>query len=154
MTEPMTIRLRSFSIILLFLVLGVQIGHSHHSFSGVYDGTRVMTVAGVVTQFRFVNPHALLLMDVTDESGKVSKWVVEFAGRLNLSEIGWTADSIKAKERVTVTGNPTHAAGLPRLAFVKLVKADGTELLPANQERSNAIDEERRQRALARDKQK
>ena len=35
-----------------------------------------------------------------------------------------------------------------------IVKADGTVLLPANEERSKAIDEERRQRALARDKQK
>jgi hypothetical protein len=146
--------LRSFMMVLLPLVFGVQIGHSHHSFSGVYDGTRVVTVTGVVTQFKFVNPHALLLMDVTDDSGKVSKWTIEFAGRLNLSEIGWTADSIKAKERVTVTGNPTHAAGLPRLAFVKIVKADGTVLVPANEERSKAIDEERRQRALAREKQK
>jgi hypothetical protein len=146
--------LRSFTIVLLLLVFEVPVVHSHHSFSGVYDGSRVVTVTGVVTQFKFINPHALMLMDVTDESGKVSKWTVEFAGRLNLSEIGWTADSIKAKERVTVTGNPTHAAGLPRLAFVKIVKADGTVLVPANQERSNAIDEERRQRALARDKQK
>jgi hypothetical protein len=146
--------LRSFTILLLLLVFGVQMVHSHHSFSGVYDGKRVVTVTGVVTQFKFVNPHALMLMDVADESGKVSKWTVEFAGRLNLSEIGWTADSIKAKERVTVTGNPTHAAGLPRLAFVKIVKADGTVLLPANEERSKTIDEERRQRALARDKQK
>ena len=147
-------RLRYFTIFFLPLVFVVQIGYSHHSFSGVYDGSRVVTVSGVVTQFKFVNPHALLLMDVTDDSGKVSKWTVEFAGRLNLSEIGWSADSIKAKERVTVTGNPTHAAGLPRIAFVKLVKSDGTVLLPANAERSNAIDEERRQRALARDKQK
>jgi hypothetical protein len=146
--------LRFFTMVLLLLVSGVQMAHSHHSFSGVYDGTRVVTVTGVVTQFKFVNPHALLLMDVTDESGKVSKWTVEFAGRLNLSEIGWTADSINAKERVTVTGNPTHAAGLSRLAFVKIVKADGTVLLPAAEERAKAIDEERRQRALARDKQK
>src|SRR4029077_2644944 len=99
--------LRSFTMVLLLLVLGVQLGHSHHSFSGVYDGTRVVTVTGVVTQFKFVNPHALLLMDVTDESGKVAKWTVEFAGRLNLSEIGWTADSIKGKEQLIVTGNPT-----------------------------------------------
>src|SRR5437667_209734 len=103
--------LRSFTIVLLLLLFGVRAVHSHHSFSGVYDGARVTTVTGVVTQFKFVNPHALMFMDVTDESGKVSKWTVEFAGRLNLSEIGWTADSIKAKDRVTVTGNPTHAAG-------------------------------------------
>ena len=146
--------LRSSTMILLLLVFGVQMAQSHHSFSGVYDGKRVVTVTGVVTQFKFVNPHALLLMDVTDESGKVSKWTIEFAGRLNLSEIGWTADAFKAKERVMVTGNPTHATGVPRLAFVKIVKADGTVLLPANEERSKAIDEERRQRALARDKQK
>src|SRR5258708_27998083 len=139
--------LLSLTMVVLLLAFGVQTAHSHHSFSGVYDGTRVMTVTGVVTQFKFVNPHALLVMDVTDESGKVSKWTVEFAGRLNLSEIGWTADSIKAKERVTVTGNPTHAAGLSRLAFVKIVKADRTVLVPANEEHSHAIDEERRQRA-------
>jgi hypothetical protein len=148
--------MKAFRLLLvgMLLGLGVQTAWSHHSFSGVYDGSRVVTVSGVVTQFKFVNPHALLFIDVTDDSGKVSKWTIEFAGRLNLSEIGWTADSIKAKERVTVTGNPTHAAGLPRLAFVKIVKADGTVLVPANEERSKAIDEERKQRALARDKQK
>lgn len=81
--------LRSFTIVLaLLLVPGVPMGLSHHSFSGVYDGTRVVTVTGVVTQFKFVNPHALMLMDVTDESGKVSKWTVEFAGRLNLKLAG------------------------------------------------------------------
>jgi hypothetical protein len=148
--------MKAFRLLLvgMLLGLGVRTAWSHHSFSGVYDGSRVVTVSGVVTQFKFVNPHALLFIDVTDDSGKVSKWTIEFAGRLNLSEIGWTADSIKAKERVTVTGNPTHAAGLPRLAFVKIVKADGTVLVPANEERSKAIDEERKQRALARDKQK
>ena|SRR5579862_6173988 len=146
--------LGSFTMVLLLLVFGVPMAHSHHSFSGVYDGKRVVTVSGVVTQFKFVNPHALLLMDVADESGKVSKWTIEFAGRLNLSEIGWTADSIKAREKVTVTGNPTHAAGLPRLAFVKIVKSDGTVLLPAAEEHAKTIDEERRQRALVRDRQK
>ena len=143
-------RLRYLTICFLPLVCAVQIGYSHHSFSGVYDGSRVVTVSGVVTQFKFVNPHALLLMDVTDDSGKVSKWTVEFAGRLNLSEIGWTADSIKSGERVTVTGNPTHT-GSDRIAFKRLVHADGTELLPAGPQRSQTLEEERRQRALRRD---
>lgn len=144
--------LGSFTIILLLLVTAVPAANSHHSFSGVYDNTRVVTVTGVVTQFKFVNPHALMFMDVTDESGKVSKWTVEFAGRLNLSEIGWTADSIKVKERLTVTGNPTHAADVPRLFFVKIIKSDGTTLLPTDPNRLKGIEEERRQRALAREK--
>jgi len=106
-----------------------------------------------VTQFRFVNPHAMMFMDVTDESGKVMKWAVEFAGRLNLSEVGWTADSVKAGERVTVTGNPTHT-GSERMFFRKLVRADGTELLPAGPQRLKAIEEERQQRARQRNQQK
>ena len=121
----------------------------HHSFSAVYDDKRMLTVSGVVTQFKFANPHAMMYMDVTDASGKVSKWTVEFAGRLNLSNVGWTAESIKAGERVTVTGNPTHT-GSERIAFKKLVHADGTELLPAGPQRANALEEERRQRALQR----
>ncbi len=44
-----------------------------------------VTVAGTVKEFRFVNPHAMLVMDVKDEAGNVVKWTVEFAGRLNLT---------------------------------------------------------------------
>ena len=95
----------------------------------------------------------MMFMDVTDETGKVVKWAVEFAGRLNLSEVGWRADSLKAQERVTVTGNPSHT-GSQRMFFRRLVRADGTELLPAGPQRLNAIEEERRQRALQRNQQK
>jgi hypothetical protein len=121
----------------------------HHSFSPVYDENKVVSIKGVVTQFRFVNPHALMYMEVTDASGKVAKWTVEFAGRLNLSNVGWTEQSIKAGERVTVTGNPTHT-GSERLYFKKLVRADGSELLPAGPQQLNTLEEERRQRALQR----
>ena len=136
-------------VLALALVLWGRAANAHHSFSAVYEGTRVVTLTGVVTQFKFVNPHAMMTMDVTDGSGKVTEWTVEFAGRLNLSEVGWTADSIKAKERVTVTGNPSHA-GSSRIAFVRLVKNDGTELLPSNAERLKSVEEERRQRAKTR----
>jgi uncharacterized protein DUF6152 len=141
--------------VLLFalLTLGTETVAAHHSFAPVYDGSRQITVKGVVTQFRFVNPHAMMLMNVTDESGKVTQWTVEFAGSLNLSEVGWTADSIKAKERVAVTGNPTHT-GSNRIFFRKLVRADGTELLDSGGQRLKDIEEERRQRQRARAQQK
>ena len=145
--------LRAWLFVMPVLVLSAARGSSHHAFSPVYDEKRTIMVVGVVTQFRFVNPHAMMSMDVPDESGKVVKRTVEFSGRLNLSNVGWTADSIKSGERVTVTGNPTHT-GSDRLFFRKLVRADGTELLPAGPQRLNAIEEERRQRARQRDQQK
>jgi hypothetical protein len=137
--------------ILPILLLRVSAGHSHHSFSAVYDGTKQTTVTGVVTEFRFVNPHAMMFLNVT-ESGKMVKWIVEFDGRLNLSNVGWTADSIKSGEHVTVTGNPSHTEP-NRIFFLKLVRPDGTQLVRGAQ-RLNAIEEDRRQRALQRDQQK
>ena len=145
--------LRAWLSVLPVLILVVTESSSHHAFSPVYDEKRLITIVGVVTQFRFVNPHAMMSMDVADESGKVLSWTVEFAGRLNLSEVGWTAESIKTGERVTVAGNPTHT-GSQRIFFRRLVRADGTELLPAGPQRLNAIEEERRQRARQRDQQK
>ena len=88
------------------LAFEVTPADSHHAFSPVYDAKSTIIVDGVVTQFRFVNPHAMMLMEVKDKTGKVETWNVEFAGRLNLEEAGWTADSIKPGEHVKVTGNP------------------------------------------------
>ena len=145
--------LRSLVFVVLVLVLTAARAGAHHAFSPVYDEKRTITVEGVVAQFRFVNPHAMMFMDVTDKTGKVVKWTVEFAGRLNLSEAGWTVDSIKAGEHVKITGNPTWT-GSQRLFFRRLVRADGTELLPGAAQRLKAIEEERRQRARQRSQQK
>ena len=143
---------RVVSLTLLTLVVSIRLASAHHSFSAVYDGKRSVTITGVVTQFRFVNPHALMTLEVTDKDGKVVTWVVEFAGRLNLSEIGWSAESIRSGEKLTVTGNPTHEP-LPRLAFQRIVKADGGELLPGAAQRSDTLEEERRERARRRAQQ-
>jgi len=145
--------IRALLCVVSILMLSAAPAISHHAFSPVYDEKQLITVVGVVTEFRFINPHALMLMNVTDDAGKVAKWTVEFAGRLNLSEVGWTADSVKAGERITVTGNPTHT-GSQRMFFRKLVRADGAELLPAGPQRLKSIEEERRQRALQRTQSK
>jgi hypothetical protein len=76
--------LRAFLFVLPLVILSSVQAGSHHAFSPVYDAKKTITVDGVVTQFRFVNPHAMLLMEVKDKTGKVVTWNVEFAGRLNL----------------------------------------------------------------------
>jgi len=144
---------RSCHLIVLVSVFIATRVYAHHSFAAVYDGTKQSTVTGVVTQFKFVNPHATMDVDVKDPSGKVAKWVVEFDGRLNLSNFGWTADSIKAGEHVTVTGNPSRTEP-NRIFFIKLVRANGTELVRGALQRLGGVEEDRRQRARQRDNQK
>jgi Family of unknown function (DUF6152) len=149
--------MRASSALLLvsLMLLVAMTATAHHSFFGVYDGAQFITISGVVTQFKFMNPHALMFMDVTEASGKVEKWTVEFDGRLNLSEGGWTANSIKPKEQVTVTGNPAReTAAFHQMFFRKLTKSDGTELVRYQDQRVKTVEEERRQRALERNQQK
>ena len=130
----------------------LQVANAHHAFSPVYDGNRTVTVSGVVTEFRLINPHAMLTLVVMDGLGQEQNWIVEFDGRLNLVVGGWTDDTISPGESITVEGNPTHT-GSPRMFFVRLVREDGSELLRPIVERSNQIDEERRLRRERRQKQ-
>ena len=144
---------RIVSIEAFALLLCVATAGAHHAFSPVYDAKRSTTVSGVVTEFRFVNPHAMLTLDAKDDAGKPVKWTVEFAGQLNLSEVGWTKESLKPGEQITVTGNPTHVAS-HQMAFVRIVKADGSVLLPAAAQRTDVLEQERQERARRRTQSK
>jgi hypothetical protein len=145
--------IRHYLLALAVVVLAGRSVTAHHAFSPVYDDKQTVTIEGVVTEFRFVNPHSMMTVDVRDDSGAVTKWVVEFAGRLNLSEVGWTADSIKTGEKVSVTGNPTWEK-MPRLFFRRLVRPDGSELRPGAAQQESTLETERRQRARERDQRK
>jgi Family of unknown function (DUF6152) len=79
---------------------------AHHSIAGVYDTSRQVTVEGVVTAFRFVNPHPFLVIDVRDTAQKPQPWRLEVDNRWELVEIGVTAETWKAGDWVVVTGFP------------------------------------------------
>ena len=84
-------------VVVALLMLSVKRAGGHHSFAAEFDDSRTIQVQGVVTEFRLVNPHATMFMNVSDEAGKTVKWEVEFAGRLNLAKGGWTPSTIKAR---------------------------------------------------------
>lgn len=142
--------IKSALLIVVSTALGAaQSAVAHHAFSPVFDGSRTVTVEGVVTEFRFINPHSIIEMDVTDEAGNTVQWSVEMAGRLNLVVGGWTQASISPGERVTISGNPAHS-GSPNLFLQRLVRADGTELMTPGAARISTIEEQRRRRARQR----
>jgi Family of unknown function (DUF6152) len=77
---------------------------AHHSISSVYDGARQVTVEGRVTEFQFVNPHPILIIDAAVESPE-QPWRLEMDNRFELSEIGMSAGTFKLGDRVVVTGS-------------------------------------------------
>ena len=67
---------------------------------------RQTTVEGVVREFRFVNPHPFVMIDVTAaRGGEAQTWQLELDNRYELTEIGINAQTFKGGDRVIVTGN-------------------------------------------------
>lgn len=46
---------------------------AHHG-GALYDSGRTVTVRGPVTEFKFVFPHVLVYLDVTDADGATVEW--------------------------------------------------------------------------------
>jgi len=76
---------------------------AHHG-GAQYDAKHPVTVTGTVTEFIFTNPHVQIHFDVTDESGKVDKWIAETASPQRLFGFGWNAKTLKTGDKITVTG--------------------------------------------------
>ena len=77
---------------------------AHHSFAAEYDRNKPVTLTGPVTKVDWVNPHARFHMDVKDASGKIVNWEIEMGSPAGLIRRGWTRNSLKIGEAVTVEG--------------------------------------------------
>lgn len=77
---------------------------AHHSFAAEYDNNKQVTVKGVVQKVAWVNPHAYVYIDVMDDNGKVTTWAFESLSPNALARQGWSRNSLKVGETVTVNG--------------------------------------------------
>jgi acetate kinase len=113
----------------LLLVSGPVL--AHHGRSN-YDVTSTATVKGIVTEFEWVNPHALIHFDATDETGKVEKWIAETNSPNTLSRQGWDKNTVKTGDQITLVGHRVKGGG-NYINFSKITFADGRVLTPAIQ---------------------
>jgi hypothetical protein len=98
---------------------------SHHSFAVFFDADKRVTVSGTVTEFLFRNPHGLIRLDVAGEGGKKQVWRAETNSPSILERRGWTRDSLKPGDTITVEGWPARD-GTNYLRMRKVTRADGT----------------------------
>lgn len=76
---------------------------AHHGQAG-YNNKVPVTVSGTVSEFKFLNPHCIVVFDVKDDKGEVQKWQGELTSPNHLIRAGWSSESLKPGDKVTVTG--------------------------------------------------
>jgi len=119
--------MRSRALIAAVLVAGLLpvAASAHHSFAVFFDATKDISITGKVTQFRFTNPHGLVVLDVTDAQGHVREWRAETNSPSVLVRRGWTRDAIKPGDIVTIEGWPSRD-GKPYIRLRRALRPDGS----------------------------
>jgi len=101
---------------------------AHHSFAVHYEGERTITVEGIVREFRFRNPHGMILLEAAGEGGGLVEWKIETNSPNILRRRGWTPDSMTAGDAVSITGYPARD-GSNSMRVYRVEFADGRELI-------------------------
>lgn len=65
-----------------------------------------VTIEGVVTAVRMVNPHAQIRLAVSNEAGETLEWIVSTAPPAQLRYLGWTSATVPVGSTVRVLGRP------------------------------------------------
>jgi Family of unknown function (DUF6152) len=98
----MQTRLLAATAILATAVAGRAL--AHHSFAAEFDAKAPIELTGTVTKVDWANPHTYFYIDVADPKGDIESWALEMGSPNGLMRRGWTRDSMKIGDVVTVTG--------------------------------------------------
>jgi Family of unknown function (DUF6152) len=100
---------------------------AHHSFAAEFDANQPVTLEGTVKEFRWVNPHSWLIVNVAKKDGTQEEWAVEGGAPSALLRRGWTRDTLPPGTKVVVQGfmakDGSHRANARDITF-----PDGTKM--------------------------
>lgn len=109
---------------------------AHHAFAAVFDASKPVMFSGKVTKVEWLNPHARVYLDVKPLVGSVANWELELTSPNGLIRQGWSRDSLKRGDVLTVSGylarDGSHLASaktikLPDGRIMTMASPDGPE---------------------------
>lgn len=122
---PRAVLTPGLSLTLLALIAGTA--NAHHSVPVNFDQSREISVTGVLTEIKWLNPHSHFRMDVTGDDGQTLEWLVEMGSHNAMLRSGFQWQGFVVGDSVTITGWPGRR---DRVVFLnRAVLGDGTEIL-------------------------
>ena len=92
------------SLFSLFVATIMTAGYAaaHHSFAAEFDAEKPLTLKGIVVKWEMMNPHGWITVDVPGPGGDKVRWMVETSNPNGLMRLGWTKNSLKAGDQITI----------------------------------------------------
>jgi hypothetical protein len=124
-------RMWTLGLLALGIAAAIVPASAHHSMAAMYDDKKPVTLKGTVSAYEWTNPHVFITVEASDGT-----WAMELPSRVELRRVGWTRDSVKAGDAVTVDasvardGSKKAAAKSVTLASGKKLTAITTETIP------------------------
>jgi len=108
---------------------------AHHGTGISYDVAHPpLTLKGTVAEFRWQNPHIILLLDAKDAQGKVTRWAIEGNSIVNWTKRGYNRQSVKVGQEITAVVYPSKVPNTPNAVVAHITLPDGTESLRYQQD--------------------
>jgi Family of unknown function (DUF6152) len=104
---------------------------AHHG-TAAYDLTKTVTITGKVSKFNFINPHCQIYFDVSNDKGVAEQWQAELTSPNHLMRTGWTKDTLKPGDDVTITGYRTKIGSNSIWIGKILLKNEELKMEPGN----------------------
>jgi len=123
----MTLNRRSLVSALVGLCMAAVPAASAHHSQSEYDQRAKVEVTGTVTKVEWRSPHVWIYVDVVDEQGQTVNWSFELPSPVTLMRRGWTRNSVKPGDVISVSG--ARARNFPTIALGNaMTDADGKPL--------------------------
>jgi hypothetical protein len=121
----MNIRISAFLLAAVMLLCAAP-AISHHS-NSAYQVDQVVTLTGVVKEWKWSNPHTWLYLTVDDPKAGKIEWAVEGRAPGVLGRVGWDRFVLKPGDKVTVHMSPAKDGSHVGI-IARVTKEDGTIL--------------------------
>jgi hypothetical protein len=126
--------MKSLIVVSGFVLAAAQL-FAHHSFAAEFDANKRVTLKGTVTKVDWRNPHIYVYLNVKGDTGKVTEWACEGGPPNVLLREGWTRNSVKEGDEVTIDG-AVAKDGSKRCNSRSVNLADGRKVFAGSSEDS------------------
>jgi DNA/RNA endonuclease YhcR with UshA esterase domain len=130
-------KMKSMIVVSSMVVAAATQSFAHQSFAAEFDANKRVTLKGTVTKVDWRNPHIYVYLNVKDDTGKVTEWACEGGPPNVLLREGWTRNSVKEGDDVTIDG-AVAKDGSKRCNSRSVNLADGRKVFAGSSEDSAA----------------